>query len=144
MLGPERPDGPHHAVLAAVAVADGPGGGRRGDLGRRDLEPVHGAEHGAGLDEQPLSGRRQRHPAARALEQGHAELAFELPDALRERRGGDVEPGRRPPEVKLLGDGHEVAQASHADPPTHGPNIIGSDMIRVADGRGLSTVARRP
>ena len=82
VLGPKRPDGPHHAVLAAVAVADGARRRHRGELGRRGVEAVDGSEHVAGVDQQPLAGPAQCHPPARALEQRQAEVALELADAL--------------------------------------------------------------
>ena len=80
------------------------------------------------------SGRRRRAPrgrrragarrrasarrvAARALEQRQAELGLELADALRQRWRRHVQPRRRPPEVALLGDGDEVAQAAQVDMP---------------------------
>ena len=43
--------------------------GADGELGRGGVEAVHGAQHVAGLDQQPLAGRRQRDLAARPLEQ---------------------------------------------------------------------------
>jgi hypothetical protein len=48
----------------------------------------------------------------RAVQEHHAELGLELADLLAHCRLGDVEPLRRAPEVKLLGDGDEVAEMS--------------------------------
>jgi hypothetical protein len=49
------------------------------------------------------------------VEELDAELPFELADLLAERRLCDLEALRRPPEVKLVGDGDEVPQAPQVE-----------------------------
>ena len=114
LLGQQSPDRPHHAALAAVAVTDAErngGGGRQ--LGTDGAEAIHRPQHVARLDEQPLAGRRERHLAARALEEADPEVLLELADALRQRWRRHVQAGGRPTEVAFLGDRHEVAQVPH-------------------------------
>ena len=64
----------------------------------------------------PLEVRRpgvgQVDPARGPVQQGDAELGLELADLLGQRRLGHVQPFGGPPEVPLLGDGHEVAQVA--------------------------------
>ena len=54
--------------------------------------------------------------AAIAHEQLHPDTGLERLDLLRERRRGDVQTRRRPPEVQLLGHGDEVAQLPQFHP----------------------------
>jgi hypothetical protein len=70
------------------------------------------------LAQQHRPGGSQRDGAAGAFQQRHPEPPFELPDRARQRRLGDPEPLRRPPEVQLLGDGDEVAQLPRLHPVT--------------------------
>ncbi len=60
--------------------------------------------------------RSQLHPALAALKQRNLHLLLETDDLLAQRRLGDVEPGCRPSEVKLLGDGDEITEV----PQLHG------------------------
>ena len=67
----------------------------------------------------PLEERTSRvcelHLAGRADEQGHPEVAFELPDCGAERRLRHVHPIRGAAEVQLLRHGDEVAQVAQLD-----------------------------
>ena len=56
-----------------------------------------------------FTGLGQADMAAGAVQQLHAELAFQRLDRLRQRRLRHVQPLRRPAEVQLFGDGEEVA-----------------------------------
>ena len=75
---------------------------RRRVIGRR--------EHAARLAEQRRARRRQRRPAAVAVEQRHAELGLERPHLLRHARLRHVQPLGRAPEVQLLRHRDERAQ----------------------------------
>ena len=68
--------------------------------------------------------RRQRDSPPVPLEQPHAEIALERLDLLRQRRPGDVQPGRGPAEVQLLGDRHEVPQL----PKLHALIVVGRSL----------------
>src|SRR5262249_32833076 len=71
--------------------------------------------------EKGSSGRRQLDAARAAVEQADTHLLFELADLPAERRLGDAQPRRRPPEVQLLGDGDEVAEGAERPPPRSYP-----------------------
>ena len=66
--------------------------------------------------------RGQGGTAGGAFEERHPEFAFEHGDLPAEDRLSDVQPGGGPPEVELVGDGHEVLQAPHADL-AHPPSV---------------------
>ena len=86
---------PHGACLAAGDAADrglGGGGLVEDDLGA-------GEQFGAGAGQDDLTGA--------AGEQGCAEFTLEAADQVAERRRGDVQPFRGPPEVQLGGYCHE-------------------------------------
>jgi hypothetical protein len=70
------------------------------DLGQYPLRPHHEA----------LPGRGQRDPAAGPVEQARAEVTFQALHVASERLRGEVVPARRPAEVQLLGQGHDVPQ----------------------------------
>lgn len=57
------------------------------------------------MRQQYLPGGTKFHAAPDLVEVRHAELAFEFPDLVRERRLGDVEFGGGAGEVRLLRDG---------------------------------------
>jgi hypothetical protein len=75
-------------------------------------------EHLADLAEEGAPGGGELDAARAAHEQLGAHLLLEVADLPAERRLGDVQPRGRPPEVQLLGDGHEVAEVAelHAGP----------------------------
>ena len=64
---------------------------------------------------QCLSGVGKGHAGARASEQGDAQLSFQLPDLLGQRRLGDEQSLPGAGEVALLSDGGEVAQQPGVD-----------------------------
>ena len=66
--------------------------------------------------EQVVAGVGQGNAARRAVQQAHAEALLELPHRVAERRGRDVEPGRRDPETEVLGDGDERGQFGEGSP----------------------------
>jgi hypothetical protein len=83
----------------------------------RRLERLVGAaDRRAGFRQELLARSRQRHPARVALEQSHAELAFQVADRLRNRRLGHVECARCRDHLTVVGDGDEVAQMSELEP----------------------------
>ncbi len=89
---------PQQARLAGV---DPPRGGH-GD--------VELGQHRPGVAQERLAGRGQLDAAAGAGQQADAELLLQAGDLLAERGLGDVQAGGGAAEVKLLGDGDEVAQ----------------------------------
>ena len=74
-------------------------------------------EHPVRVRQQRLARGRERDAARAAVEERDAQLAFQPPDRLRQRRLGHPQPGRGPPEVQLFGDGEERLQP----PDLHGP-----------------------
>jgi len=62
-----------------------------------------------GVDQEPAAGVGQVDAAVGAVEQLGAQLAFQLGDAHRKRRLGDIGLGRRPGEVAGLDHGQEIA-----------------------------------
>ena len=85
----------------------------RPDAGERLHLRVGGVDLGqdpAGSRDERLARLGDRDPAGRALDQGEPDLLLEPADLLRERRLGDVLARRRPREVLLFGERHEVAQ----------------------------------
>ena len=89
---------------------DDPDADRPGELGRRLLEhPGQAFVCGSQLGAEPDSGRRQLHPAARAVHEPLAELVLELAQALAHARLGDPEPLRGAAEVQLFGQRQEHA-----------------------------------
>jgi transposase len=91
------------------------------DEGEPELDPLPQAaragahevdleEDGAGVGEQRLSGRRQRGPVARAVEEADAELGLEVRDPLAHGGLDPHEPGRGGAEAAGLGDRREGAQ----------------------------------
>ncbi len=77
-------------------------------------DPGHGQEGAA--------RRGQGDSAGAAVEQLQAELAFQPPDLLADRRLDDVQPLGGPAEVEFLGDRHEVPNLTqlHTAPIHHG------------------------
>lgn len=71
-------------------------------------EPVELLQHVASAVDEPCSGRRHRDASAAPLEQARTDLALEAPDMLAERLRRDEVPLGGPPEVQLLGQGHDV------------------------------------
>ena len=66
----------------------------------------------AGIGQERLAGVGRLDAARLAAEQLRAELAFERPHLLAQRRLLDAEPLGRPRDLSLLGDGDEVAQVA--------------------------------
>ncbi|CAK7279952.1 conserved hypothetical protein [Streptomyces misionensis JCM 4497] len=138
--GPLGERGEHPVQVGAEAGAGaepqslGRGHGGAGPFGRR--------EHGARLRQQPFPGRRQPHPARRAVEQLGAQFPFQPPYLLAHRGLHDVQPVGRPPEVQLLGDRDEITEL----PQFHGPTVVGGadGNDRGADGRWRGGDRLRP
>ena len=124
-------------ALAAVAVAEGE---------RRRAWPRRSSAATARSGRRPAARRGRRRaaarrpgsgpPAARALEQPHAELAAPARGCAATAAASRVQPSRGPAEVALLGDGDEVAQPAQVDPAGPRRQRYRCDMIRVRDGRG--------
>jgi len=87
----------------ARAVPPGPEGGLPG--------VVRLVQDTAGLHDERLAGRRQRHPR-RTLEELHTEVRLQLAYLLADGRLGHLQSLGGPAEVQLLGDGDEVAQVA--------------------------------
>jgi hypothetical protein len=83
--------------------------------------PVRGRQHGPCLRQQPLPGRRQPDVPGGAIEQPHAELAFQPGELLAHRRLPDVQPLGGAHERAGVRDRREVPQLAqlHRAPPTH-------------------------
>ena len=79
------------------------------------MMPVVDGDQVSRPDEEPFAVRRQGHPAGVPGEQPGAQLVLEAPDVAADRLLGDEQPGGRPREAQLLGDGDEVAQGSDVD-----------------------------
>ena len=69
----------------------------------------------AHLRHQRIARRRERHMAAGALEQRHAQAALQLRNGLRERRLRHVQALRGSPEVKLLGHSQKLSPHAQID-----------------------------
>jgi hypothetical protein len=82
--------------------ADAAGGRHRPVDGITDL-----LVGGPQLVSETATDRRHLHPAAGALEQGRADVPFQLLDRLTDPGGGHVEPLRRPAEVQLVHERQE-------------------------------------
>ena len=83
------------------------------------------------LDEEALARGGQLDPTRGPDEELDAELGLQLLDLLGEWGLGDVQPGCRPTEVALLGDGHEVAQVAKL----HGVRLRGAVSVDVRTRR---------
>lgn len=114
-LAEERQRGPHRLVVGGHhktqreglgALPGGAGGGHRA---------IGAAEHGTGVLEHGLAGRRELHLAGGALEQLLAHPVLQLADLGAERLLGEVQPVGRPREVELLRHGHEGTQVPQLD-----------------------------
>jgi hypothetical protein len=99
-----------HRVVAGIhhphPQARGRAGGTLGGQGR----PLDLREDLAGFDQQGPPGRGELHVVGGAVQQQHAQFAFEALELLARGRLDDVLAGGRPAEVQLLGQGDEVAQ----------------------------------
>lgn len=78
---------------------------------------LHGAAYGgrlgeqvSGRPEQGLPGGGEPDRAGRPVEELHAQVAFQQPDLLAQRRLGDVHAFGGPAEVQFLGDGDESGE----------------------------------
>ena len=69
-------------------------------------------ERDARFGKESLSDGRELHAAGMPLKQSHSQLSLQGGDRLRQRRLGEMQPGRRARHLSLLGDGDEVAQMS--------------------------------
>ena len=74
------------------------------------LRASEALQHRAGLDEEHLARRGERHRAPGAREKPRRQRALDLLDLHGERGRGDVQPLRRAREMQLLGEGYEIAQ----------------------------------
>ena len=63
------------------------------------------------MRQQRLPNQGQPHALAATVEQRGAQLPFQHPDLLAQRRLGDKEPLGRPGEVQVLGNRHEVTRS---------------------------------
>ena len=68
------------------------------------------------LAQEDAAGVRQRHVMTAPIEERDANLRFELPDLLAERRLRGVQPGGGAREVQLVGHRHEVPQMPQFHP----------------------------
>ena len=98
--------GPFGAV-GERAQSERGGTGRRGDS-RADLISL--GQQSAGLVVQRHAGRGERDARGRAVQQDGAKISLQVFDGSAQRRLGHLQPRSGPAEVKLLGDGHKVAQ----------------------------------
>jgi hypothetical protein len=109
-------------VDGGVGVGDDAAGGELEDV--RDANDVglglvlhafgDGQQRAGLLEEAPAAGG-ERDVAAVADQQGSAELLLELADLFGQRGLGNVQPGRGPAEVQLVGEGDEVAHQSQVE-----------------------------
>ncbi len=81
--------------------------------------------------EEDAAARKEHHPASRSLKERSAELVFERADRSAERRLAHVKPRRGASDVRLFGDGDEIADLLEAhDTIVRDRNGIGSrDVI---------------
>jgi putative acetyltransferase len=125
-------------VRPAIGAEDGGQGAEHGGADEADVERAElAAADGAGFVEVALdvaegapgavekgSARGGEADGARgAEEERRAEYLFELADLLRERGLGEVEAQGGASEVKLFGDGYEVAEVAKLDVFVHGFSI---------------------
>jgi hypothetical protein len=114
-----------HGILSSEPVDDGSGRAPVGSVGICETEApllavtrlanagngvVRLVEHPAGEVGEHAPRFGKPHPTAGAIEERYAQLLFESPDLLAERRLCDVLALGGPPEVQLFGDGEEVAK----------------------------------
>ena len=104
-------------ACAGVGVSDLPAGGELEDVGdthdvgfRVVLHPLGQGEQLPRVLEKSLAAGGEGDMAAVADKQRRTQLVLELADLLGQRGLADVELRGGPPEVQLIGDGHEVAQ----------------------------------
>jgi hypothetical protein len=69
----------------------------------------------SGANQEPLALRGEGHPARRAHEQLGVEAPLKLPDVAADRLLGHEQARRRPREVQLLRNRHEVAERADVD-----------------------------
>ena len=100
----------------------------RGDRLRDQGGALRQLEQPLRLGEEAAAGRGDAHRAAGALEQLGLERMLEDLDLPAQRRLRHVQPRRRPPEVKLLGDRDETAELAEIE--HAGQGLVG------AAGRG--------
>jgi hypothetical protein len=107
---------PRRAPVGAVAQhADGDGRGTRRH-GHPHAYPVGLVEQGTCLAQQRGPGRSERDARGGPVQQHGAEIGLKVLDRPTQRRLAHVQTSRGPPEVQLLGDGHEIpkqAQVHH-------------------------------
>nr|WP_228782432.1 hypothetical protein [Nocardia abscessus] len=73
-------------------------------------DPLGGGQRRPRVRQHGRAGLGRRDRAAATVEQWQAEFALQLTDLRAEPRLGQVQPGRRAGEVRLLGHGDEVAK----------------------------------
>ena len=108
-----------HRVIARVDRAHPQRRRRPGRPLRGRGGPVDVRENLPRIQQERAPGRGQPHVMGSALQQRNPEFAFQPLQLLAQRGLDDMLPGRRPPEVQLLGQGDEVTELAklHADHP---------------------------